>query len=159
MRKILAALAIVGALIIGLPSYAAAASNGNHDQGFTCTTSGGSGGSPTQVHAVFSYHVTGVGADAVNVVWADQITIDTSPGADMDSVYIFMKDQAAESSPQWELINIGAGTAQNDVHEGTYIFTSQHRNFTNGTPGYLKFETTGGTGNYNGNCQVQHAVL
>lgn len=162
-KRFLAAIAVACCVVLGSTSWAAAASNGNHDQGFTCTTGTYVGstqpGSPTVVHGVFSYHVTGVGADEINHVYADQFVWDTSPAVDLDGINIGLGDTSSPSGTFWQVFSIGSGSNSLNDH-GTVLFPSgTHRDFHNGTPGWLQMLATGGSGNYNGSCLIGHAVL
>jgi hypothetical protein len=151
IRMATVALAAVGLVTLGLVGPAQAASNGDHDQAFTCSTT--QNGSSTSVHIVFSYHETGVGNSDPNVLHPDQVTWTTSPAAklskltlSMDSGYVWNYNPGADNVPS-------SGTS-------TSFFTNG--GWANGDPGTIVMAATGGVGTDSaplGYCQISHAAL
>lgn len=143
--------AVAASSLLALSGTAQAASNGNHDQGFTCSTT--QNGSSTSVHVVLSYHETGVGNSAPNVLVPDKAVWSTSPAAKLSKITFSM-----DSGFIW---NYNPG-ADNVASSGSSTSFFTNGGWANGDPGTIVMAATGGVGTDSaplGYCQVSHDAL
>jgi hypothetical protein len=166
MRKVFGIITILLAVLslsVFMSGGAEAASNGNHDQGFTCTTTNASGASTT-ITSVFSYHTTGIGTSAENRLYPDRLAWHTTPAAQLDSMEIAL-DQDNSGSGYLGMLRQSDGgwgnAIANDVaSSGSFTtFRVNYLAFDNGTPGSLGLFIDGGVGSSGGHCQVGHDSL
>lgn len=160
MRKvfgIIAMLAAVLSLSVFMSGGAEAASNGNHDQEFSCTTPDTPAGAGVTFTSVFSYHVTGLGTSAQNRIYPDQWAFHTTPSALIDRAEIWGGNQTGS---QDAFKQFGTGSS-NGVSSSwtTTSFNQSYIAFNDGDPGEIFISVMGGVGNGNGECSRTRAVL
>jgi hypothetical protein len=160
MRKIFVALLVAALAVVGLGAGSAlAASNGNHDQGFTCTTTN-SNGQSTTFTSVFSYHETGLGTSATNTIVPDRFAYHTTPLAKLDAVYLILNT----NNNQYMLVLGATGQAQLSANDdvpssGTITSGMSSATFADGTTPNIRVLVQGGVGTAGGSCNVEHAPL
>lgn len=158
IKSVIVALFAMTILAVFQSGGAEAASNGNHDQEFTCTTNATSGGAGTTFTSVFSYHVTGVGTSSANRVYPDQWSWHTDPSALLDQVQLSLGDTSGGPGTVMKIYGTGS---QNGVSSSwtTTSFPASSTTWSNGTPGNISVDVWGGVGNGAGYCHRDRNVL
>lgn len=162
--RLMAVLATAALMTLGLcVGGANAASNGDHDQSFTCTTPSTPGGAGTTFTSVFSYHVTGVGTSAINRIVPDRWAFHTSPAAQLDFINIIRNDLG---HPFRDFGGTASGmqdSEQNDVGSSYSTETNwalDSYTWENGEAApQIRLKVIGGVGNGNGQCIVTKNML
>lgn len=139
---------------------AEAASNGNHDQGFTCTVNNSAGS--TTLSGVFSYHTTGIGTSSANTIHGDRFAWHTTPAAQLDRIDIDLVNGSPGGGAGIVIIG-GFASSENDVASSGSVDAGNGRiasmSFPNGDPGKLTMHVYGGVASANGSCSVSHNSL